>query len=127
MSLTVEEIREQKIRSGYTAQQLSELSGVPLGTVQKILGGTTKAPRRETLLALERALTGTGVLRKGGATYGTQMPAGAGVLREGGVAYGTQMSAGSNRNILKEGASVYGIPGKKTGRVYAGGLLRASG
>jgi len=54
--MTVEEIRAQKIRKGYTYQQLAELSGVPLGTVQKIISGATKAPRRETLLALEKVL-----------------------------------------------------------------------
>jgi len=54
--VTAEEIRALKRTSGYTYKQLSELSGVPLGTVQKILNGETKAPRRKTLEALEKVL-----------------------------------------------------------------------
>ena len=37
-------------------RNLSELSGVPLGTVQKVLAGVTRSPRYETLIALERIL-----------------------------------------------------------------------
>lgn len=55
--ITIEEIRTRKIQMGYSTQQLSEKSGVPVGTLQKILSGATKAPRRDTLLALQKALT----------------------------------------------------------------------
>ena len=41
---------------GYSNEKLSELSGVPLGTVQKVLAGVTRSPRYETLIALERIL-----------------------------------------------------------------------
>ena len=41
---------------GYSYKRLAELSGIPVGTVQKVLGGITKAPRYETLKALEKAL-----------------------------------------------------------------------
>ena len=44
--------RNQDIRN----EKLSELSGVPLGTVQKVLAGVTRSPRYETLIALERVL-----------------------------------------------------------------------
>lgn len=54
--MTLHEIRQKKIELGYSNQQLADLSGVPLGTLQKILSGTTKAPRRETILAIEHAL-----------------------------------------------------------------------
>ena len=36
--MTVQEMRERKKELGYTYSQIAELSGVPLGTVQKVLG-----------------------------------------------------------------------------------------
>jgi len=54
--MTIEEMKERKRALGYSNKQLAELSGVPLGTVQKIFGNVTKAPRRETILALEKVL-----------------------------------------------------------------------
>lgn len=50
--LTIREIKEKKAACGYTNEQLSQLSGVPLSTVQKILGNVTKSPRYESLRAL---------------------------------------------------------------------------
>lgn len=50
--LTIEEIRQKKKEYGYTNEQLAALSGVPLGTLQKILGSSTKAPRYNTMAAL---------------------------------------------------------------------------
>ena len=50
--LTIEEIRRKKEETHITNQQLASLSGVPLGTVQKVLGNVTKSPRYETLQAL---------------------------------------------------------------------------
>ena len=55
--MTIHEIRLRKQELGYTNAQLAQLSGVPLGTVMKVLSGATKSPRRETLLALEKALS----------------------------------------------------------------------
>lgn len=54
--MTVEELKKRKQRMALTNEDLSRLSGVPLGTVQKIMSGATKTPRRETLLALEKVL-----------------------------------------------------------------------
>lgn len=54
--MTIEEMKQKKKEYGYTYQQISRLSGVPLGTVQKIFCGETKSPRHETLLALEKLL-----------------------------------------------------------------------
>ena len=45
--------RKEK-EKGYTNEQIAELSEVPLGTVQKIFGGTTTSPRYDTLKALEK-------------------------------------------------------------------------
>jgi len=55
--MTIEEMRERKRELGYSYEQLAEKANLPLGTVQKVLGGFTKAPRRATVEALERALT----------------------------------------------------------------------
>ena len=54
--MTIEEMKERKRALGFSNKQLADLSGVPLGTVQKIFGNVTKAPRRETILALEAVL-----------------------------------------------------------------------
>lgn len=54
--MTVEELKQIKIELGYSNAKLSEASGVPLGTVNKILSGETKNPRYETIKAIENAL-----------------------------------------------------------------------
>ena len=54
--MTMEEMKQRKIELGYSYEQISVLSGVPVGTVQKIFGGVTKSPRYETLRALEKVL-----------------------------------------------------------------------
>ncbi len=43
--MTVEEMKQRKKELGYSNEKLSELSGVPLGTVQKVLAGVTRSPR----------------------------------------------------------------------------------
>ena len=52
--MTVSEMRKRKKELGYTNEKVSELSGVPLGTVQKIFAGVTDSPRYDTLQALEK-------------------------------------------------------------------------
>ena len=47
--MTIEEMRRRKQELGYTNEMLAEKSGVPLGTIQKIFGGSTRAPRRATI------------------------------------------------------------------------------
>ena len=54
--MTIEEMKNRKRELGYSYEQIAELSGLPLGTVQKGLGGITRAPRYDTLQALERVL-----------------------------------------------------------------------
>ena len=43
--MNIQEMKEKKKEMGYTNEQIAELSGVPLGTVQKIFGGATTSPR----------------------------------------------------------------------------------
>ncbi len=54
--MTIEQMNERKRELGYSYKKIAELSGVPLGTVQKVLSGITKAPRWQTLQALEKVL-----------------------------------------------------------------------
>lgn len=37
--MTIQEMKERKRELGYTNEQVAELSGIPLGTIQKIFGG----------------------------------------------------------------------------------------
>ena len=54
--MDIEKLKRRKKELGYTNKQVSELSGVPLGTVQKVFGNATASPRRETYLALAKLL-----------------------------------------------------------------------
>ncbi len=55
--MKIEEMKRRKQELGYSNERLARLSGVPETTIQKILSGTTKSPRYDTLLALEKALS----------------------------------------------------------------------
>lgn len=50
--MTVKEMQEKKKEFGYSNEFISTLSGVPLSTVQKVLGGVTTSPRLKTMRAL---------------------------------------------------------------------------
>ncbi|MBR6444360.1 MAG: Uma2 family endonuclease [Firmicutes bacterium] len=52
--MDLETMRKCKAELGYTNVRISELSGVPLGTVNKVLSGETASPRYDTILALEK-------------------------------------------------------------------------
>ncbi len=55
--MTIEQMKQMKRQKGYSYAQISKLSGVPVGTVQKIFSGETTMPRYATLLALEKLFT----------------------------------------------------------------------
>ena len=55
--MTIKEMQDRKRELGYTNELIAEKSGVPLGTVQKLFAGLTKAPRRKTVEALEKVLS----------------------------------------------------------------------
>ena len=48
--MKIEKMREKKREYGYTYAQIADLSGVPLGTVQKIFSGETQSPRYDLSL-----------------------------------------------------------------------------
>ena len=67
--MTIDEMQTIKTEFGLTYDLIAENSGVPLGTVQKVMSGTTRAPRLETvrrLTAYFERLTGTPPPKKQG-------------------------------------------------------------
>lgn len=70
--MTIEKMRQMKKERGYTYAQIAELSGVPLGTVQKIFNGETKSPRYDTLMALAKVFDEPLVLKEDTVVYKTK-------------------------------------------------------
>lgn len=52
----LDKISEFKKKLNLTTEELSEKSGVPVGTLNKILSGATKDPKLETLKAIAKVL-----------------------------------------------------------------------
>ena len=63
--MTIEEIKSRKTSLGLTNEMIAESSGIPLSTIQKIMSGATKAPRKLTLEAIESVLYAEEQRRKG--------------------------------------------------------------
>ena len=65
-------LREKKERTGWTTEELSNRSGVPVGTINKILSGETASPRYDTMEVLNRAFREEEALMLGeSAPYGS--------------------------------------------------------
>ena len=86
--MKLEEMRQRKKELGYSNKQLSELSGIPIGTLSKVLSGATETPRYETLKAIEDALTRQG--ESGKKLYASNAALGAYVVREAAPKYGSR-------------------------------------
>ncbi len=56
--MTLDEMIELKSKLGYSYELISEKSGIPISTVQKVFGGATASPRFKTLQALSKAFEG---------------------------------------------------------------------
>ncbi len=56
--MTLEEMKQIKKQRGYTLKMISEYTGLPILTIQKIFAGDTKKPHKRTMEALERVLLG---------------------------------------------------------------------
>ena len=63
--MTIEEIKNRKTSLGLTNEMIADASGIPLSTIQKIMSGATKAPRKLTLEAIESVLYAEEQRRKG--------------------------------------------------------------
>lgn len=71
--MTIQEMKKKKAELGYTYEQISKRSGVPLGTVQKVFCGVTTTPRYDTIQALEKVFCDSNELsqiRESEAAYG---------------------------------------------------------
>ena len=55
-AMKIADLKKRKEELGYTNEMISEMSGVPLGTVQKFFGGATSRPRYNTLQSIECVL-----------------------------------------------------------------------
>lgn len=62
--MDIRELKKRKKALGITNERVSELSGVPLSTVQKAFAGTTSAPREDTLRRIEIAIITAEIERK---------------------------------------------------------------
>lgn len=99
--LSIEEMRHLKKQLGYTNEMLAAKSGVPLGTVQKIMAGITKSPRQKTLKALSDALLWQRIAispeRDGSGWYEQYLALAESSLRHG-----------PRADVVSEAAAVYG-------------------
>ena len=55
-TMTIEELKNRKTALGLTNEMIAKAADLPLSTVQKIMSGATKAPRKSTLIAIETIL-----------------------------------------------------------------------
>lgn len=97
--MTLEEMRLRKKELRLTNQEISDRSGVPLGTVQKIFSGHTASPRYETMLALEA------VLRPAGKPFSIQTDTQPGIIRESAAAYAAAFedeNADKDKQVFQE-------------------------
>ena len=89
--MTLEEMKSRKKELGLSNKELAARSGVPVGTVQRIFSGETKAPRRAAIEGLEK------VLGKKTASDQQEFPGSDSIRRWGdrlmepGYAYGTKV------------------------------------
>ena len=67
--MTIEQMMEKKREMGFSCEELSKISGVPLATVQKIFSGMTRSPRRKTIVKLEEAFYKSSGYEQGGVRY----------------------------------------------------------
>ena len=93
--MTIDEMNRIKDSRGYSFTQLSDYTGVPVVTLQRIFAGSTKNPRKATLDAIEKVLRGDEALYSGKAyTY-----------EQSSISYS---DAESDTKVLNESESVYG-------------------
>lgn len=55
--MTIEQMKERKKELGFSCAEIARIARLPLATVQKVFSGATKAPRRKTIIALEKVLS----------------------------------------------------------------------
>ena len=103
--MNIQEMIKRKKEYGYTNQQISDLSGVPLGTVQKLFSGITETPRYTTLQALSKVFED----KKKGILYLHDSGAKSGMVNETSVAYKVSFDPDLEQLIQKQIAET--VPG----------------
>lgn len=96
--MTLEEMKQRKKELGYSNERIAALSGVPLGTVMKVFGGATKAPRSKTIRAIERVLAAQFLDNEPGqgSAYNDPAPV-TGTVREAQPVYGHRQDSRAGR------------------------------
>lgn len=111
MSITLADILRIKEERGYSVAKLSEYSGVPVGTLQKLLRGESKNPRKATLDAIERVLYGDEKLYPGKAYEYEVEGRRPDMVKEPAVRYGSErMPSGQGEYTLQD---YYALPDDK--------------
>ena len=109
--MTIEEMKARKAELGYTNETIAELSGVPLGTVQKIFAGETRSPRYDTVRKLvdllERPVTDVG-------TYDPGQGNGGMYVMEPAASYGYGFRNATSKRSRTPVDDLYIKPPKKT-------------
>ena len=103
--MNIQEMIKRKKEYGYTNQQISDLSGVPLGTVQKLFSGITETPRYTTLQALSKVFED----KKEDILYLHDSGAKSGMVNETSVAYKVSFDPDLEQLIQKQIAET--VPG----------------
>lgn len=95
MDVTREEMNRIKEERGYSFKKLSEYTGVPVITLQKVFSGATLKPRKVTLDAIERVLSADQEIYQGKAyTYARDKSPEASMVKEAATSYGTAKKQG---------------------------------
>ena len=102
--MTIEEMKRRKTALGLTNEMIAQAAGVPLSTIQKIMSGVTKAPRKLTLEAIESVLFAEEQRRS---NRKEQLPA-AETVRHTGFAYG-DLPGNSAAGMVKEPVTGYSL------------------
>ena len=126
--MTLEEMKQRKKELGYSNERIAALSGVPLGTVMKVFGGATKAPRRGTIRAIERVLAPQSSdykPGKGSAYYDlpeTDETAPAGKVKEAQPDYGHRQDGQAGRYGMADHTleDYYALPSEKRVELISG-------
>ena len=109
--MTIEEIKSRKTALGLTNEMIADASGIPLSTIQKIMSGTTKAPRKLTLEAIESVLYAEEQRRK---TIKSQPSPGGAEFRQG-ISYDS-LHEKEGAGKLCESGSAYSLSGHEKKR-----------
>lgn len=92
--MTIEEMNAKRTELGFSYRDIAQLAGMPLSTVQKILGGITRAPRRESLIKIQQVL-----LSKQGYSTKPDTSSGNMILRESPPTYCTKNTESESYTI----------------------------